>query len=665
MNTQFLPISKQDMLDRGWEEYDFLLITGDAYVDHPSFGPAIIGRVLEAAGYRVAMLAQPDWRRDNSFTDMGRPRLGVMISAGNIDSMVAHYTVAKRRRTADAYSPGNKMGLRPDRASIVYANCVRRIWRDIPIVLGGLEASLRRFAHYDYWDDRVRRPILFDSQADLLVYGMGETATREIAQRLSQGWNVSDIKDVKGTAFLAKEAGECLFPCVEVPSFEAVCADKQAYARANMVEYDEHDPIRGRAVIQGCDGRYLIVNPPAMPLITQELDFVFELPYTKEPHPVYDAMGGVPAIEEVRFSVIHNRGCFGACNFCSLAFHQGRIISSRSHESAIREVEELTRHPGFKGYIHDVGGPTANFRRPACKKQLKAGLCTHRACLAPKPCPNLDADHSDYLALLRKLRAIPGVKKIFIRSGIRFDYMMADKNNEFFAELVKHHVSGQLKVAPEHCAPDVLDYMGKPHIEAYEAFRDRYQRYNQKFGKEQYIVPYLMSSHPGCTLDDAIRLAEWLNRTGRQPEPVQDFYPTPGPLSTSMYYTGLDPRTMKPVYVPTTPHDKAMQRALMQWKRPEKRPLVREALYTAHREDLIGFGKQCLVRPEHGSGQPWGKGEPDRKGGRPAKGKTGPRKADKPKLKQAGLRSERNSSAPVKKAGWAKAKPKPNARKKK
>jgi len=574
--------------------------------------------------------------------------------------MVAHYTVAKRRRTVDAYSPGNKMGLRPDRASIVYANCVRRIWRDIPIVLGGLEASLRRFAHYDYWDDKVRRPILFDSQADLLVYGMGETASREIAQRLAQGWSISDIKDVKGTAFLAKEAEECLFPRVEVPSFEAVCADKEAYARANMVEYDEHDPIRGRAVVQGCDGRYLIVNPPAMPLTTEELDFVFELPYTKEPHPVYDAMGGVPAIEEVRFSVIHNRGCFGACNFCSLAFHQGRIISSRSHESVIREVEALTRHPGFKGYIHDVGGPTANFRRPACKKQLKAGLCTHRACLAPKPCPNLDADHGDYLALLRKLRAIPGVKKIFIRSGIRFDYMMADKNNEFFAELVKHHVSGQLKVAPEHCAPDVLDYMGKPHIEAYEAFRDRYQRYNQKFGKEQYIVPYLMSSHPGCTLDDAIRLAEWLNRGGRQPEQVQDFYPTPGTLSTCMYYTGLDPRTMKPVYVPTTPHDKAMQRALMQWKRPEKRPLVLEALHTAHREDLIGFGKNCLVRPEHGSGQQRGRQEPDRKGGKPAKGKAG-----KPKLKQAGLRTERNSSAPVKKAGWAKAKPKPNARKKK
>ncbi len=663
MKRAFLPISKSDMQQRGWDSYDFLIITGDAYVDHPSFGPTIIGRVLEAAGYRVAILAQPDWRKDNSFTDMGRPRLGVMISGGNIDSMVAHYTVAKRKRTVDAYSPGGQMGLRPDRATIVYSNCIRRIWRDIPIVIGGLEASLRRFAHYDYWDDKVRRAILFDSQADLLVYGMGETASREIAARLAAGTPVDQITDVKGTAFTAKSKETCRYPWVEVPSFEEVCADKKAYARANMVEYNEHDPIRGKAIVQKCDAHYLIVNPPAMPLTTGELDFVFELPYTKEPHPVYDSMGGVPGIEEVRFSVIHNRGCFGACNFCSLAFHQGRIISSRSHQSVIREVEALTKHPGFKGYIHDVGGPTANFRRPACKKQLKAGLCTNRACLAPKPCPNLDADHGDYLSLLRKLRAIPGVKKIFIRSGIRFDYMMADKNHEFFAELVKHHVSGQLKVAPEHCAPNVLDYMGKPHIEAYEAFKDRYQRYNQKFGKEQYIVPYLMSSHPGCTLDDAIQLAEWLNRTGRQPEQVQDFYPTPGTLSTCMYYTGLDPRTMKPVFVPKTPHDKAMQRALMQWKRPEKRPLVLEALRTAGREDLIGFGKGCLVRPEQGSATTWRGKEEKRKGEKPS-GKGKAAKADKPKQKQVGSRGERNTSQPVRKSGWAKPKPKAGKKKK-
>ncbi len=670
MNTQFLPVSKQDMLDRGWQEYDFLLVTGDAYVDHPSFGPAIIGRMLEDAGYRVAILAQPDWRKDNSFIDMGKPKLGVLISAGNLDSMVAHYTVAKRKRTADAYSPGNQMGLRPDRASIVYAGCVRRIWRDMPIILGGLEASLRRFAHYDYWEDKVRRPILFDSQADLLVYGMGETATREVAARLQQGEPISSIHDVKGTAFIAKEKGECYFPAMEVPSFEAVTADKKAYARANMVEYDEHDPVRGKAVLQACDGHVLVVNPPAMPLTTEELDYIFELPYTKEPHPMYDQMGGVPAIEEVRFSVIHNRGCFGACNFCSLAFHQGRVISSRSHESVVREVEELTTHPGFKGYIHDVGGPTANFRRPSCKKQLKAGLCKGRACLAPTPCPSLDADHADYLALLRKLREIPKVKKVFIRSGIRYDYMLADKNGEFFAELVKHHVSGQLKVAPEHCVAGVLDYMGKPHIDAYEKFKDRYGRFNQKYGKEQYIVPYLMSSHPGCSLEDAVQLAEWLNRTGRQPEQVQDFYPTPGTLSTCMYYTGLDPRTMKEVFVPKTPHEKAMQRALMQWKRPEKRPLVLEALRTSGREDLIGFEKGCLVRPQNGEYRPASKGEnPEGRGGRkPAsagkKPAGKPRKPDHQKMKQAGTRTEKTTPVKGKKAGWAKAKPKPNAKKK-
>ena len=665
MKREYLPISKQDMQERGWDSYDFLIVTGDAYVDHPSFGTTIIARVLESDGYSVAVLAQPDWRKDDSFTDIGRPRLGVMISGGNIDSMVAHYTVAKRKRTVDAYSPGGQMGLRPDRSTIVYSNCVRRIWRDIPIVIGGLEASLRRFAHYDYWDDKVRRAILFDSQADLLIYGMGETASREIAAHLAAGTPVNQITSVKGTAFIAKNKEVCCYPAVEVASFETVCTDKRAYAEANMVEYNEHDPIRGRAIVQKCDAHYLIVNPPAMPLTTQELDAVFELPYTKEPHPVYESMGGVPGIEEVRFSVIHNRGCFGACNFCSLAFHQGRIISSRSHQSVIHEVEALTKHPGFKGYIHDVGGPTANFRRPACKKQLKSGLCTNRACLTPKPCPNLDADHGDYLSLLRKLRSIDGVKKIFIRSGIRFDYMMADKNNEFFAELVKHHVSGQLKVAPEHCAPNVLDYMGTPHIEAYEAFKERYQRYNQKFGKEQYIVPYLMSSHPGCRLDDAIQLAEWLNRTGRQPEQVQDFYPTPGTLSTCMYYTGLDPRTMKPVFVPKTPHEKAMQRALMQWKRPEKRPLVLEALRTAGREDLIGFGKYCLVRPEHGTAPTYRGKEESRKGEKKS-GKSAPTKGkgEKPKQKQAGSRGERNTSQPVRKAGWAKPKPKAGKKKK-
>ena len=594
---KFLPVSVEDMRRRGWDSYDFLLITGDAYVDHPSFGPTVIGRVLEAEGYRVAILAQPDWRRLSSFTELGRPRLGVLISGGNIDSMVAHYTVAKKRRHDDAYSPGRKSGLRPDRATIVYSNKVREAFGDIPIIIGGLEASLRRFAHYDYWEDKVRRSILFDAQADLLTYGMGETATREIAARLASGTPVSEITDVRGTCFIGRSPGDCAYPMVECPSYEAVSEDKQAYARANMIQYDEHDPVRGKAVLQRHGSQLLVVNPPAMPLTREELDFVAELPYVREPHPMYDGVGGVPAIEEVRFSVTHNRGCFGACNFCSLAFHQGRIITSRSHESVIREVTALTKHPGFKGYIHDVGGPTANFRRPACKNQMKHGACKHRDCLAPEPCPNLDADHTDYLMLLRKLREIPGVKKIFIRSGIRFDYMMKDPSGEFFAELVKYHISGQLKVAPEHCVDSVLDYMGKPHIATYEKFRQKYERLNGRYGKQQFLVPYLMSSHPGCTLNDAVRLAEWLNHYGTQPEQVQDFYPTPGTLSTCMYYTGLDPRTMKPVFVPKTPEEKALQRALMQWKRPEKRRLILEALHRAGREDLIGYGKQCLIRP--------------------------------------------------------------------
>ena len=658
--NQFLPVSTADMEARGWDSYDFLIITGDAYVDHPTFGPAIISRVLEAEGYRVAILAQPDWRKASSFTALGRPRLGVMLSSGNIDSMVAHYTVAKKRRHDDAYSPGNRAGLRPDRAVIVYANKVREAFGDIPLIIGGLEASLRRFAHYDYWEDKVRRAVLFDSQADLLVYGMGETATREIAARLASGTPVGEITDVRGTAFLAKDPSACAYPKVECPSFEAVSTDKRAYAQANQIQYEEHDPIRGRAILQRHGDRLLIVNPPAMPLTTAELDFVAELPYVREPHPMYDEMGGVPAIEEVRFSVAHNRGCFGACNFCSLAFHQGRIISSRSHESVLREVEALTKHPGFKGYIHDVGGPTANFRRPACKKQMKAGLCRGRACLAPEPCPNLDADHTDYLMLLRKIRAVPGVKKVFIRSGIRFDYMLKDQSGEFFAELVKYHVSGQLKVAPEHCVDGVLDYMGKPHIAVYEKFRQKYERLNQKYGKEQYLVPYLMSSHPGCTLDDAIHLAEWLNKSGRQPEQVQDFYPTPGTLSTCMYYTGIDPRIMQPVYVPKDPHEKAMQRALMQWKRPEKRPLVREALHRAHREDLIGYGKGCLLRPN----KPAKAGEQAAGQYAPAKGKPGAgRAASKGKPASGQARgAEKPRQRPAKKAGWAVAKPKKNAR---
>ena len=650
---RFLPVSREDLAERGWDEYDFLVITGDAYVDHPTFGPAIISRLLESEGYRVAILAQPDWRRVSAFTQLGRPRFGVFLSSGNIDSMVAHYTVAKKRRHDDAYSPGNRAGLRPDRAAIVYANKAREAFGgDLPLIVGGLEASLRRFAHYDYWEDKVRRAILFDSQADLLVYGMGETATKEIAARLASGTPVEEITDVKGTAFIAKSPEACVYPKVECPSFEQVSGDKRAYAQANQIQYEEHDPIRGRAILQRHGARLLVVNPPAMPLTTAELDFVAELPYVREPHPMYDAMGGVPAIEEVRFSVAHNRGCFGACNFCSLAFHQGRIISARSHASVLREVEALTKHPGFKGYIHDVGGPTANFRRPACAKQRKAGVCKNRACLAPTPCPNLDADHTDYLTLLRQVRAVPGVKKVFIRSGIRFDYLLQDKSGEFFAELVQHHVSGQLKVAPEHCVDGVLDYMGKPHIAVYERFKQKYDRLNQRYGKQQYLVPYLMSSHPGCTMDDAVRLAEWLNRTGRQPEQVQDFYPTPGTLSTSMYYTGIDTRTMKPVYVPKDPHEKAMQRALMQWKRPEKRALVREALHAAHREDLIGYGKGCLLRPS----------APAKAGGKPAGHEQGRRIQDQGRPDPKSPAEEKPRRRPAKKAGWAAAKPKKNAR---
>ena len=601
---QFLPVTRQDMLDRDWYWYDFLLITADAYVDHPSFGAAVISRLLEDAGYRVCVLAQPDWRTTDDFTQFGKPRLGVMISGGNLDSMVAHYTSAKKHRSEDLYSPGRRMGLRPDRATVVYSNKVREAYGDIPVIIGGLEASLRRFAHYDYWDDKVRRSVIFDAQADLLVYGMGETATLEIAKALKKGKKPSEITDVKGTAFVAKDPSECCWRSVEVPDFETVRTDKMAYAKANMAEYREHDPIVGKAILQWHDDRLLVVNPPAMPLTTPELDHVAELPYMRLPHPMYDSMGGVPAIEEVRFSVTHNRGCIGACSFCAIAFHQGRMISSRSQESVIREVEELTKLPDFKGYIHDVGGPTANFRHPSCQKQLKCGMCKNRNCLAPEPCPNLDADHSEYLQLLRRLRKIDGVKKVFVRSGIRFDYMLEDKNDDFFRDLVKYHVSGQLKVAPEHCIDSVLDYMGKPHIEVYERFQKKYQQLNENAGKQQFLVPYLMSSHPGSTLQDAVALAEYLNRMHRQPEQVQDFYPVPGTLSTCMYYTGIDPRTMKPVYVAKTPHEKALQRALLQWKRPEKHALVMEALKKAGRTDLIGYGPECLIRPKAGPA-PW------------------------------------------------------------
>ncbi len=600
-----MPVSRDDMLERGWYYYDFLVVTGDAYVDHPSFGAAIIARVLEADGFRVAVLPQPEWTSADAFLALGRPRFGVFVGAGNLDSMVARYTAAKKTRSEDLYSPGKRTGLRPDRASIIYCTRAREAFPGLPVILGGLEASLRRFAHYDYWDNKVRRSFLPDSKADLLVYGMGEAATREIARRLSKG--ETEISDIRGTAFLAKDKSACKYEYIECASFEQVRDDKRAYAEASMIQYDEHDPVSGRAVIQKHAGRYLIVNPPAFPLSTAEFDRVYELPYTRDAHPVYDGLGGVAAIEEVRFSVVHNRGCFGACNFCALAFHQGRTVTSRSHESLVREVIKLTKRPDFKGYIHDVGGPTANFRRPSCEKQLKSGFCRDRRCLAPRPCKNLDSDHTDYLKLLRKLAAVPGVKKVFVRSGIRFDYLMCDKNGEFFAELVKNHISGQLKVAPEHCIDSVLHCMGKPPNESYNRFVEKYRQLNSRYGKEQFLVPYLISSHPGSTVDDAIALAEYLHKTGRRPEQVQDFYPTPGTLSTCMYYTGLDPRTMEPVHVPRSAREKAVQRALLQWRRPEKRRLVIEALREAGRDDLIGFSKNALVRPENSKNRTGGK----------------------------------------------------------
>ena len=636
---RFLPISKQDMEERGWWWYDFLIVTGDAYVDHPSFGTAVIGRVLEAEGYRVAVLAQPDWHSSEAFLAMGRPKYGVLINSGNLDSMVAHYTAAKKRRSEDAYSPGKKMGLRPDRAVIVYANRAREAFPGLPIVIGGLEASLRRFAHYDYWDDKVRRSVLLDSGADILSYGMGENSMREICRRLKKKEDPRSMTNIRGTAVMVDDASQLPENTVMLPSFEDVKDSIRHYADATRIEYAEHDPVRGKPMAQMHDGKYLLVNPPALPLSMEEMDRVAELPYVKTYHPIYEEMGGVPAIEEVRFSVIHNRGCFGACSFCALAFHQGRMISSRSHESVIKEVTELTQFPDFKGYINDVGGPSANFRHVSCKKQLKYGMCADRRCLAPTPCKNLDADHSDYLKLLRKLRAIPGIKKVFVRSGIRYDYMLEDKNDQFFRELVEHHISGQLKVAPEHCIDSVLDYMGKPHIDVYERFMDKYRKLNDKFSKKQFLVPYLMSSHPGSRIEDAIALAEYLNKLGRQPEQVQDFYPTPGTISTCMYYTGIDPMTMKSVYVAKTQHEKDMQRALLQWKRPDKRKLVIEALKYAGREDLIGHGPECLVRPESAYNR------------KPGQVKVKKAEEKKPEPKK-----------PVSKKGWAKAKPKKNAR---
>ena len=593
----FLPVTKDDMNARGWSQADFIYVSGDAYVDHPAFGAAIITRVLEHAGFKVAFLAQPDWHSTEDFMRFGRPRLGFLVSSGNIDSMVAHYTAARKKRSSDYYSPGGKFGLRPDRAVIVYCNRIREAYGDVPIIIGGLEASLRRFAHYDYWDDKIRRSILLDSQADLLSFGMGERSILEIAQRLDKGENIADIHDIRGTCY-SVDVRETPYYGTECPSFENVCKSKKEYAVSCRIQQDEQDFFRGKAVRQRHGSFMLVQNQPAIPLSQQELDKVYDLPYMRTYHPMYEAEGGVPGIEEVRFSIAHNRGCFGGCNFCSLAFHQGRYISVRSKESIVKEAKLLTQLPDFKGYIHDIGGPTANFRRPSCDSQEKRGLCKGKKCLAPTICPNLKSNHEEYLDILRTVRALPKVKKVFIRSGIRYDYMLADKDDSFFRELVAHHVSGQLKVAPEHCSAAVLDKMGKPHIEAYLEFSKRYFRYSKKEGKEQYLVPYLMSSHPGSTLKEAVELALFLKKIGIRPEQVQDFYPTPGTVSTCMFYTGLDPYTMKEVYVAKDPHEKAMQRALLQYFNPKNADLVREALRKAGRHDLIGYGDKCLIIPD-------------------------------------------------------------------
>ena len=594
---QFLPISKEDMTARGWESVDFVYVSGDAYVDHPSFGAAIITRVLESNGYKVAILAQPRTDSIKDFMRFGKPKLGFFVSSGNIDSMVAHYTVAKKKRSTDAYSPGGKMGLRPDRAVIVYCKKIREAYGDIPIVIGGLEASLRRFAHYDYWDDKIRPSILFDSGADLLSYGMGEKATLEIAARLAAGESIHEMHDIRGTCY-AVPVAETPY-CTECPSYENVLKSKREYAVSCRMEQDEQDHIRGKQLRQKHGKQMLVQNPPMAPLTREELDAVYALPYCRTYHPIYEKDGGVPGIEEVKFSITQNRGCFGACNFCSLAFHQGRYITSRSKESVVAEARRITEMPDFKGYIHDIGGPTANFRYPSCTKQEKAGLCKGKKCLAPSPCPALQADHSEYLDILRTVRALPKVKKVFIRSGIRYDYMLCDKDDTFFCELVKYHISGQLKVAPEHCSAAVLDKMGKPHIEAYLQFSKKYFDYTKKIGKEQYLVPYLMSSHPGSTLQDAVELALFIQREHLHPEQVQDFYPTPGTIATAMFYTELDPYTLQPVYVAKNPHDKAMQRALMQYFNPKNRALVEEALKKAGRTDLIGTSETCLIRPLH------------------------------------------------------------------
>lgn len=588
----------EDMKKRGWTQADFVFVIGDAYVDHPSFGPAIISRLLERYGYKVCMIAQPDWKNDKSIDVFGRPRLGFLVCGGNMDSMVNHYSVSKKRRQKDAYSPGGQMGLRPDYATTVYCNLIRRTYKDVPIIIGGIEASLRRMAHYDYWSDKLKHSILVDSSADILSYGMGEHSMIEIAEALDSGIDVKDITFVRGTCYRTKDISGVPEDSIILPDYDSLSKDRLEYARSFYTQYINTDPYSAKTLVEGYGNRgYVVQNPPAYPLTQMEMDDVYDLPYMNNYHPIYEEAGGIPAISEIKFSLTSNRGCFGGCSFCALTFHQGRIIQTRSHESLIKEAERMTHDPDFKGYIHDVGGPTANFRHKSCAKQDKYGVCTNKQCLFPEPCRNLKVDHKDYVELLRKLEAVPGVKKVFIRSGIRFDYVMADSNDEFLKELCEKHISGQLRVAPEHVSDNVLRMMGKPQNSVYEKFIDRYKRVNAKTGKQQYVVPYLMSSHPGSTLKEAVELAEYVRDIGYMPEQVQDFYPTPSTISTCMYYTGVDPRTMKPVYVPHNPHEKAMQKALMMYRKPENYDLVKEALIKAGRQDLIGFDKKCLIAP--------------------------------------------------------------------
>ena len=618
MEQKFLPLCREDMEARGWDQVDFVYVIGDAYVDHPSFGHAIISRLLESRGYRVAILSQPDWKDDRSITVYGEPRLAFLVSAGNMDSMVNHYAVSRKRRAADAYTPGGVMGKRPDYAAVVYGNLIRRTYKHTPVILGGIEASLRRLAHYDYWSDRLKHSILLDSGADMISYGMGERSIVEIAEALEAGISVRDLTYIEGTVVRTRSL-DSVYDALLLPSFEEMRRDKREYAKSFYIQYCNTDPFSGRRLAESYPGNvYVVQNPPAKPLTQMEMDDIYGLPYMRTFHPSYQALGGVPAIEEVRFSLTGSRGCFGGCSFCALTFHQGRIVQSRSWESLLEEARQMTKEADFKGYIHDVGGPTANFRHPSCEKQWELGVCPKKQCLFPKPCKNLQADHREYVDILRALRELPGVKKVFIRSGIRFDYLLADSDPAFLRELCSHHVSGQLKVAPEHVSDGVLELMGKPKNQVYQQFVDRFVKMNRRLQKEQYLVPYLMSSHPGSSWKEAVELAEFCRDMGYMPEQVQDFYPTPSTISTCMYYTGLDPRTMKPVYVPKNPHEKAMQRALIQYRNPANYDLVKEALIKAGRTDLIGFDQKCLIRPKKLSGEKAQKKEPEarRKGKR-------------------------------------------------